>query len=193
MNADGTNQTNITNNPAFDRNSDWGRVVTPPSAQLTALSPARVWIGLKNSDDVGTRFDLLAEVYKGNELISSGQVNSVPGGSSGFNNAKLDTIPFSAFAPVNAPSGSQLKLKLYVRNTCTGPTHNSGTARLWFNDSAADSRFDATINSTTSDYFLRDGFLLTTAVGPGPKKTIDVAAGSPCSPFKPFGTWTAVL
>lgn len=165
----------------------------PPVRQLTALSPTKVWVGLKNSDAVGIKFDLLAEVYKDSTLVSTGQINRVPGGSSGFNNAKLNTIPFNPFTPVNFPQGSQLKIQLYVRNTCTGPTHNSGTARLWFNDSAANSRFDATIDSTTNDYFLRDGFLLATTAGPGPKKTIDVAAGAPCSPFKTFGTWTITL
>lgn len=29
--------------------------------------------------------------------------------------------------------------------------------------------------------------------GPGPKKTIDVAAGAKCSAFKPFGTWSITL
>ena len=58
---------------------------------MTAVGPANVWIGLKNSDDVGTRFDLLAEVLKNGTVIGSGQVNSVSGGSSGFNNAILDT------------------------------------------------------------------------------------------------------
>jgi hypothetical protein len=42
-------------------------------------------VGLKNSDDVGIRFDLRAEVYRnGTQLAGSGEVASVPGGSSGF-------------------------------------------------------------------------------------------------------------
>lgn len=163
-------------------------VGTTPAA--CALSPAKIWVGLKNSDDVGTKFDLLAEVYKGGSLIGSGQLNSVPGGSSGFNNAKLATIPLTLFAPVTWPAGSTLGVKLYVRNTCSGSTHNSGTARLWYNDTAANSQFGATIGSASQTYFLLNGFTLGTAPGPGPMKTIDVAAGSPCSPFKSFGVWS---
>jgi hypothetical protein len=158
--------------------------------QLVDLSPAKIWVGLKNSDDVGLKFDLLAEVYKDSTLVSSGQINSVSGGSSGFNHAVLSTISFDAFSPLNFPSGSGLNLKLYVRNACSGSGHNSGTARLWFNDSAANSQFDATIGTDDSDYFLRDSFLLATTAGPGPKKTVDVAAGARCSAFKSFGTWT---
>jgi len=156
--------------------------------QITSLSPAKVWIGLKNSDDVGLKFDLKAEVYKDDILVSYGELNSFPGGSSGFNNAHLATIPFNSFSPVDFPSGSQLKLVVYVRNACTGSRHNSGTARLWYNDSQANSQFDVTIGTTDNAYFLLDNFLLGT--GPGStKKTIDIAAGTRCSALKPFGTW----
>jgi uncharacterized protein YaiE (UPF0345 family) len=157
----------------------------------TFNEPAKAWIGLKNSDDVGIRFDLRAELYKDATLVGSGQANSIAGGSSGFNNAKLDTIPLNLSAPVDFPPGSTstLSIKLYVRNACTGSGKNSGTARLWYNDAAANSQFGATIG-TVSDFYLRDGFVLANGPGAGPKKTIDVAAGAKCSAFKPFGTWS---
>lgn len=158
--------------------------------QLVSLSPAMVWVGLKNSDDVGIKFDLLAEVYKDSTLVSSGELDSVAAGSSGFSNAKLDTISFNTFSPLDFPSGSNLSVKLYARNACSGSNKNSGTARLWFNDSAANSQFDATIGTSASNYFLLNNFLLGTSAGAGPKKTVDVAAGAKCSAFKSFGTWT---
>jgi probable HAF family extracellular repeat protein len=164
-------------------------IMTPNSRQLTALGPAKIWVGLKNSDGVGIKFDLLAEVYKDGVLVSSGQIDSVAGGSSGFNNAHLQTIPFDAFSPVDFPPGSSLQIKLSVRNACAGSGKNSGTARLWFNDSQANSQFNATIGTNASDYFLVDNSALSTSVGVGPKKTVDIAAGAKCSPFKPFGTW----
>ena len=170
---------------------EWRVLNNPP--QLTALSPAQVWIGLKNSDDVGTKFDLLAEVYQNNTLIGSGQLDKVTGGSSGFNNAKLNTIPLTLFAPVDWLSDSTLSIKLYVRNTCYGNTHNSGTARLWYNDAPANSQFGATIDGVSQNYSLQNGFVLDVMPGSGPKKTIDVAAGKPCSPFKLFGTWTVIM
>jgi len=71
-----------------------------------------VWIGLKNSDDVGTRFDLRAEVYQnGTTLIATGELDSVWGGSSGFNNARLNTIPLTLIGPVGWPEGSTLTFK----------------------------------------------------------------------------------
>ena len=181
----------VTDNKLFFVSND-GKIYAFSNARLlTSLSPAKIWIGLKNSDDVGTRFDLKAEVYRNStEFVSSGQLDNVWGGSSGFNNANLRTIPFNTFTPVDFPQGSALSIKLYVRNACIGPTHNSGTARLWYDDAAANSRFDATIEGTNRDYYLREIFVLSTTVGSGPKKKIDVQAGSPCSPFKTFGTWS---
>jgi hypothetical protein len=160
---------------------------------VTSPGPGEIWVGLKNSDDVGIRFDLRAEVYRnGTELVGTGQIDSVPGGSSGFNNAIERTIALTSVGAVPFPSGSTLSVKLFVRNACTGSGKNSGTARLWFNDAAADSRVEATIGSPVT-YYLRDGFALATTPGPGPKQKIDVAAGAKCSPFKSFGTWSLTL
>ena len=159
-------------------------------ATVTALSPARIWVGLKNSDDVGTRFDLKAEVLKNGSLIGSGEVQNVSGGGSGFNRAILDQIPLALFAAVVFSPGDTLSIRLSVRAGASG--HRSGTARLWLNDPAADSRFDATIGGVSVDFYLLDGFVLGTSPGPGPKRTIDVfvdrAAGG--NPFKPLGTWS---
>lgn len=160
--------------------------------QLTALGPAQVWLGLKNSDDVGTKFDLRAEVLRNGVVIGSGQLDSVPGGSSGFNNAVLRTINLALTAPVDVCPGDTLSLKLSVRIAANVAGHRSGTARLWFNDSAANSQFNTTITGSTTANFLLDGFGLGSVAGSGPKKTIDVfvdrAVGG--NPFKPFGLWT---
>ena len=85
---------------------------------------------------------------------------------------------------------STLTIKLYVRNACTSSGYNSGAARLWRNDSAANSQFDATIASTDANYYLVSSAALSTSVGTGLKQTVDVAAGAKCSAFKLFGTWT---
>ena len=170
--------------------------VIPP--QLTALSPARVWVGLKTSDDVGTKFDLLAEVLKNGAVVGTGQVNGVPGGSSGFNNAVLNTITLALSSlPVDICPGDALGFKLSVR-VAANSGHSSGTARLWYSGKFIDtgasrdagSRFGATIGGGTADYFLRTGVLDTTA---GSSKTfIDVLVNRNVggNPFKPFGAWS---
>jgi hypothetical protein len=158
---------------------------------LTSLGPANVWVGLKNSDAVGIRFDLRAEVYRnGTQLVGSGELASVAGGSSGFNNAKQNAIALTPSSGVTFNAGETLSIKLLVRNACTGSGKNSGTARLWYNDNAANSRFDATIGNPATYYL---GSALVTAPGAGPKNTIDVAAGAKCSSYKEFDTWSRTL
>ncbi len=164
-----------------------------PLRQLTSLDPAKVWVGLKNTTDVGLRFDLKAEVYKDGVLVASGQVDSVDGGDAGFNNAVQSTIPFNTFSPVTFPVGSSLSMKVSVRNACTGSTVASGKARLWFDSNNADSQFGAVFNTMSSDYYLSDAFALITSPGPGPKQHIDSNAGAQCSNFKTFGTWAITL
>lgn len=164
-------------------------VLIKPDTQLTALSPANVWVS-KTFLSFGVRFDLLAEVYKDTTLVSSGQVNGVQVGSGNFNQATQVSIPFNSFTPVNFASGSALKVKVSVRNACSGSLLNSGTARLWFNTAQLNSRFGATIANTSSSYYLRNAFALSQIGGTGPRQNIDIAAGAMCSAFKPFGTWS---
>ena len=162
-------------------------------SMLTLLDPINVWVGLKNSDSVGIKFDLMAEIYKDAQLIGSGELDQVAGGSSGFNNARLNTIPLTLNQSVEMPAGTSLGVKVYVRNTCYGNTHNSGFARLWYNDSAANSGFGTTIDGNASSHYLVNDFGLSPLVGVGPKLKIDVQSGSPCSEWKQFGTWTLSL
>jgi hypothetical protein len=162
---------------------------------LTLLGPASVWLGLKNSDDVGTRFDVLAEVLKNGSVVGSGQIWNVPGGSSGFNNAILRNIPMTLSGSVPVASGDTVSIRISVRIGATG--HRSGTARLWYNDAAANTRFSATFGESDEYYLLGTPPLTLSkeVAGPGPKKTIDVkvdrAVGG--NPFKPFGTWSVVV
>ena len=157
---------------------------------------ARVWLGLKNSDDVGTRFDLKAIVKQNGTQVSSGTLLGSLGGSSGFNNAKLRTVPLSL--PSSAfTSGDTMSIEVSTRVSCIGNSHNSGTARLWFNDFAANSRVNET-GAPTMYLVMPGGTLdLSSSAGIGPKKTKDVfVSGRDLScngPFTSFGTWTGTV
>jgi hypothetical protein len=166
-----------------------------PGGELTCLSPAEVWIGLKNSDDVGTKFDLKAEVIYNGNVVGTGELDSVPGGSSGFNNAHLQAISLALSTVSFGTASDTLCIRLSVRIATKVTGHRSGTARLWYNDSAADSRFDAKINGVDRNYYLVNGFQLSTAPGPGPKKTADVFVDKLVNgnAWKPFGTWCTTV
>jgi len=173
--------------------------------ELTALSPAKVWIGLKNSDDVGLRVDLMAEVLKDGALIGSGQLTNVWAGSSGFNNASLQSIALALSAgPVEVPAGAVLAITVSARRTCSGPGHSSGTVRLWYSgppiDSgsrrSAGSRFDATIDATSVDFFLRTGSALSQTAGTS-TTAVDAFVNSvepcPARRYTSLGTWSITL
>lgn len=153
------------------------------------------WLGLKNSDDVGTKFDLLAEVFRNGAPVGSSQINDLPSGSSGFNNAILRTLG-GTISSVGFCTGDVLSVKLSVRvATSSPPGHSSGTIRLWYNDSAANSRFGKIVNGVTTTDYLRkisNNLVLDPSTGPLPKLTIDVLINKNQNgnAFKPFGTWT---
>ena len=169
--------------------------------QLTALGPAKVWVGL-GTFALGIKFDLSAAVYLNNTLVGTGQLNSVPAGfGTGAFAARLSSIPLTLTAgPADAPAGSVLKIQVLVRNACSGSVKPSGTARLWFNGKPVDtgfthdtaSRFSATIGGVSSAYYLRSGSALSTTAGAS-HTSVDAAVGAPCGPFSPFGTWSLTL
>lgn len=173
--------------------------------QPDGFSPARLWVGLKNSDDVGLRLDLRAEVFvnsTNDPPVASGEVDNVRSGSSGFNNALLNSVFLTlAGGPPTISPGDELLLRVSVRRTCSGGGHASGTARLWYNGGAIDtgtgrdagSRFDVTQDGANTTEYLRTGFELSTSAGSSRTfidKLVNSKAPCPSRPFVPFGTWT---
>ena len=193
--AYGINNAGVITGRWFSNGTVHGYLLTPtsPAAEAVMPGPASVWLGLKNSDDVGTKFDLLAEILKNGAAVGAAQVDNVAGGSSGFNNAVQRAIGFAMPTPVPFGPGETLGVRLSVRIAATG--HRSGTARLWYNDAAANSRWNLTINGVATTFYLGNGFALIPSAGTGPKRTSDVfvdrAVGG--NPFKPFGTWSVTF
>jgi uncharacterized repeat protein (TIGR01451 family) len=172
--------------------------------QLTALSPARLWVG-QNGSIKKLKYDLLAEVLVDGVTVGTGQLPNVKAGGSGFNQAVFDTITLALGSPTTVPPGASLSIRASVRISCaTSSTGVSSIARLWYNGQPTDkgkskdagSRFDATIGGTNNNYFLRQAFTLDTTPGSS-RQSIDVAVdgNTPCParPFTPFGTWSVNL
>jgi hypothetical protein len=173
---------------------------------LTALGPAKLWIGLKNSDDVGLPIDLRVEVLVNGAVVASAQQNNLSTGSSGFNNALLQTLALDLVnSAVDVPPGAQLSFRPSVRRTCSPVNgHNAGVVRLWYNGAAVDdgpshdagTRFGATIGAGTSSYFARLASALDVVAGTA-RNSVDVLVQStsacPSRPFTPLGTWGITL
>jgi chitodextrinase len=126
------------------------------SGTLTELNNLHVWLGLKNSDDIGTRFDLRAEVYRnGQSLITSGESYCIQNITRNPDLAKEVVVSFGSFSPVDFNSGDIISLKIFTRigtngdGTFCGGHSNAVGLRLYFDAVSRPSRFDATISENS--------------------------------------------
>jgi hypothetical protein len=187
-------------------------------ATLTDLSPAKVWVGLKNSGDQGTQFDVRAEILKNGTAVAEGLQRCLTGVTRNPNLAKETNIPFTPFGPVTFGAGDVLSVRFSTRigtnpdNTkCAGPggSHNNAVGlRLYYDSTSRQSHFDATIApNSNQDYYLHsDGNPCANAESTGvTTRFLDtnppVAASAKCkdslgvnfaggNPFSTIGTWS---
>ena len=142
----------------FSGGNAWKEIGTWPAAAslttgtLTALSDLHVWLGLKNSDDQGTQFDLRAEVLKNGVVVSSGLTRCITGIVRNAANAKEVTVSFGSFSQVQFNGTTDtLAIKLSTRvgtnpDDTKCPGHNNAAGlRLYFDATSRNARFDATI------------------------------------------------
>ena len=173
-------------------------------AYLAALSPAHLWIGLKNSDDQGTRFDVKTEFLKNETPVASGLQRCITGLTRNAADAKEVLVPFAFVPAVPVASGDVLALRVSTRigtnpddTRCTGPGGNHANAaglRLYFDAASRQSRFDATIAPDPNRaLYLRSGGVLS-AIAPAdgtPQSKdsggVNFTAGNP---FAAIGTWS---
>ncbi len=120
---------------------------TPPLGGLTTLGPLNTWIGLKNSDDIGTRFDLRVELYRNGDLVAQGLTRCIQDVTRNEAQAKAVAVAFGAL-PGTAFSGSDvLSVKVLTRigtnpnNTLCGGHSNAVGLRLYFDSTNRPSSF----------------------------------------------------
>jgi hypothetical protein len=138
----------------FSGGNPWKEIGTwevTASGTLTELNNLHVWLGLKNSDDIGTQFDLRAEVYKnGQSLITTGELYCIQDITRNPALAKEVVVSFGPFSPVNLLDSDTLSLKILTRigtdgdGTFCGGHSNAVGLRLYFDATTRPSRFDAT-------------------------------------------------
>ncbi len=125
---------------------------SPYSGQLLSLNELHAWLGLKNSDDQGTRFDLRAEIYKTGELVTSGETFCITNITRNANQAKEVTVLFDEFEPVTLESNADtVSIKILTRigtdgaGTFCGGHSNAVGLRLYFDASNRSSGFDGVL------------------------------------------------
>jgi hypothetical protein len=159
------------------------------AGSLTTLGDLRVWLGLKNSDDVGTRFDLAAEVWKNGTLVAEGETLCITGVTRNPSLAKEVTVTFQPFSPVTFDGSSDvLSLKLLTRigtngsgGFCGGHSNAAGL-RLYFDAVDRDAGFSANGNSAGDSGWIDWTNKSTTSVSghiPNTQITATITAESP--------------
>jgi len=163
---------------------------------------ARAWIGLKTSDDQGTRFDLLVEVSRNGGPLTSGLVRCLAGVTRNANNAlealvPLDPLPDSTtFQPGDALSFRVLTRIGTQENNTMCPGHASAAGlRMYYDGLQRPSRFVAIIPPgplmelylhTASSNFLNE--VAPTAATPQFKDSPSISF-SGGNPWKQVGEW----
>jgi hypothetical protein len=142
----------------FATGNQWKEIGTWPAAPsliagtVTALGDLHVWLGLKNSDDQGTRFDLRAEIFRNGALVSSGETYCIQGITRNANQATEVTVPFLPDPNTQLDGTTDvLSLKVWARigtngsgGFCGGHSNAVGL-RLYFDSVNRLARFEATV------------------------------------------------
>ena len=135
----------------------WPADPTLTSGTLSALTDLHVWLGLQNSNDQGTSFDLLAELYKNGVLVTSGLTRCITGVTRNPSLAKEVTATFGSFTPASLNGTTDtLSLKIWTRigtnpdNTKCAGHNNAVGLRLYFDATSRQARFGATFSMATS-------------------------------------------
>ena len=177
-------------------------------AVLKSVGEARAWIGLKNSDDQGTRFDVMAELYKGSSLIASGLTRCIAGVTRNANSALAIGVPFEPLAQsesVPLARGDALTMRLSTRigtnangTKCTGPNNATGL-RLYYDGTTRPSGVGAQIlPAELATYFLHTVGTTHILNGQSPagaakfkdSPTVNFLGGNV---WKTIGEWTLVI
>jgi hypothetical protein len=98
-----------------DPQSSASPCVPGPGRTLAAAGPARLWVGLKNSDDVGTRFDLRLEIYINDTLVADGEALCVTGLTRSPDGGLEVVVPLDLVDGGSFESGDILSVEVWTR------------------------------------------------------------------------------
>jgi hypothetical protein len=126
----------------------WTQSAAGEPRTLRDLGTMRVWLGLKNSDDQGTPFDLRAELLRNGVPVASGETTCVRGVTRNPASALEASIPFGAISDGAIGPADTLAVGVSARigtdgngAFCGGHANATGV-RLYFDAQSRPSGFD---------------------------------------------------
>lgn len=135
------------NRTTFREIGVWSAPPLTSALRLEAVGDLRVWLGLKNSDDQGTYFDLRAELRKNGTAIAEGETKTIPGVTRNPSLAKEITVTFGAPEDQVFSSGDVLSIRLLTKVADSGGHSNAVGLRLYYDAVTRPSRLGLTFGS----------------------------------------------
>ncbi len=136
-----------------------------PGAE-TVVGSVRTGVGLRNSDDQGTQFDLMAELLDGSDVVATGVERCITGVARNPSLAKEVTIGWSEGDPAIGPDDS-VSIRFSTRigtkpdgSKCTGPggSHSNVVGlRLYYDAKSRPSQLEMPLDPTSVLYLHSDG------------------------------------
>jgi sulfatase modifying factor 1 len=117
-----------------------------PSGMLLHIGSVKdlhVWVGLKNSDDQGTYFDIRAELLKNDTAVASGEVTNIQGVTRNPDKAKEVVLDFGVIPTAEFNPGDVLSLRILTKVTDVGGHNSAVGLRLYYDSVSRSSRFRA--------------------------------------------------
>ncbi|MBI3245669.1 MAG: heparinase II/III family protein [Deltaproteobacteria bacterium] len=176
-----------------------------PAYQLTALSPLTIWVGLKSKNNLGSRFDLRAEVYRDDAVIAVGEVRCVTGLVREANRAMEIEIPFGALANDLLDAEDHFSVRVFARIGTTSGGGKCGGAgspdkavgvTLYYDSARRAAKIEATLTPVPlTAYYLHAGKPLFLSEKPPTRITPKRRSSSAVNflqgnPWKTVGSWS---
>jgi hypothetical protein len=158
------------NRTTYQQIGIWSALPLSSPAQLQSLGSLVTWIGLKNSDDEGTYFDLRAEIRKNGAVIASGEAKGIQGVTRNPSLAKEIAVTFNSISTNQFAAGDVLSIRILTKVADTTGHNNAVGLRLYHDAVSRPSRFAAIFGSPPTK-------LVVTGVNGG----INPVAGAPFS------------
>ena len=121
----------------------WSSVPGSTQGHLSGTSRATAWLGLKNSDDQGTQFDLRVELYRNGMLVAAGENRCIGNITRNATHAKPIAVSIPTLTPADFDGSSDVLAMRYLTRVgtnpdstkCSGPggSHNNAAGlRVYF-------------------------------------------------------------